>query len=117
MKESKIADCSNELHRMIKSDHEDTFRTIVRLVQDRSHQNLTSWAVYIAAPCRAWQVPRTESLSASTEMKNTQDPLSNEEYETLLIGNFLSYRKVLFIHHFLMHFLQLMTEQSRKERR
>ena len=86
VKESKIADCSNELHRMIKRD-QDTFRTIVRLVQDRSHQNLTSWAVYIAALAGHGKYHAQKALAQALNEEYPRS-LSNEEYETLLMGIF-----------------------------
>ena len=86
MKERQIADCSNEMHRMVRED-EDAFRTINRLVRDRSHQNITSWAVYVAALAGhgKYQAQNTLAQAVSADYPR---PLSKEEYETLLIGIF-----------------------------
>ena len=86
MKERDIGDCSNELHRMVKDD-EGTFRTIVRLVQDRSHQNLTSWAVYIAALAGHGKYEAQNALAQAVTDEYPKS-LSVEEYEALLIGIF-----------------------------
>ena len=86
MKERDIGDCSNELHRMVKDD-ESTFRTIVRLVQDRSHQNLTSWTVYIAALAGHGKYGAQNALAQAVTEEYPRS-LSKEEYKALLIGIF-----------------------------
>ncbi|XP_068740821.1 uncharacterized protein [Montipora capricornis] len=86
MKERDIGDCSNELHRMVKDD-KGTFRTIVRLIQDRSHRNLTSWAVYIAALSGHGKYEAQNAL-AQAVIREYPRSLSKEEYEALLVGIF-----------------------------
>ena len=47
MRERQLANCSYDMHRMIRED-EETCQIINRLVRNRSHQSITSWAIYIA---------------------------------------------------------------------
>lgn len=86
MKEREIGDCSNELHSMVQDDP-GTFRTIVRLVQDRSHQNLTSWAVYVAVLAGHGKYEAQDALAQAVEGEYPR-PLNKEEYEALLAGIF-----------------------------
>ena len=86
MKERDIGDCSNELHRMVRDD-QGIFRTIVRLVQDRSHQNLTSWAVYVAVLAGHGKYEAQKTLAEALKAEYPR-PLSKEEYEDLLVGIF-----------------------------
>ena len=86
MKERDIGDCSNELHRMVRDD-ESTFRAIVRMVQDRGHQNVTSWAVYVAALAGHGKYEAQKVLAQAVKGEYPR-PLSKEEYETLLVGVF-----------------------------
>ena len=86
MKERGIADCSNELHGMVRDD-KTTFRSIVKLVQDRSHQNLTSLAVYAAALAGHGKYEAQNALAQALKDQYPR-PLSREEYEALLLGIF-----------------------------
>ena len=86
MKEREIGDCSNEMHRMVRDD-EDAFGKIIRLVRDRSHQNLTSWAVYVAALAGHGKYDAQNALAQAVKADSPR-PLSKEEYETLLVGIF-----------------------------
>ena len=86
MKEREIGDCSNELQRMVRDD-KDSFRTIVRLVQDRTHQNLTSWEVYLAALAGQGKY-EAQSVLAQAVKEEYPRPLREEEYEALLLGIF-----------------------------
>ena len=86
MKEREIGDCSNEIHRMVRDD-QGTFQTVARLVRDRSHQNLTSWAVYVAALAGHGKYEAQNALAQAIQADYPRS-LSHEEYETLLVGTF-----------------------------
>ena len=86
MKEREIGDCSNEMHRMVRDD-QGTFQMVTRLVRDRSHQNLTSWAVYVAALAGHGKYEAQNALAQAIQADYPR-PLSMEEYETLLVGTF-----------------------------
>ena len=86
MKEREIGDCSNEMHRMVRDD-EGAFRMIVRMVGARSHQNLTSWAVYVAALAGHGKYDAQSTLAQAVKADYPR-PLSKEEYEALLVGIF-----------------------------
>ena len=86
MKEREIGDCSNEMHRMIRDD-KGTFQMVAKLVRDRSHQNLTSWAVYVAALAGHGKYEAQNALAQAVKTDSPR-PLSKEEYEALLVGIF-----------------------------
>ena len=86
VKEREIGDCSNEMHRMIRDD-QGTLQMIAKLVRDRSHQNLTSWAVYVAALAGHGRYEAQNALAQAVQADYPR-PLSKEEYETLLVGTF-----------------------------
>ncbi|CAH3192629.1 unnamed protein product, partial [Porites evermanni] len=86
IKEREIADCSNELHGMVRDD-KTSFRSIVKLIQYRNHQNLTSLAVYAAALAGHGKYEAQNALAQALK-DQYQRPLSSEEYEALLLGIF-----------------------------
>ena len=86
MKEREIGDCSNEMHLTVRDD-QGTFQKVARLVRDRSHQNLTSWAVYVAALAGHGKYEAQNALAQAIQADYPR-PLRQEEYETLLVGTF-----------------------------
>ena len=85
-KEREIGDCSMELHYMV-SNNEDTFQKVIRLFQDRSHQNLTSWSVYIAALVGQGKLQVQDHLAQAVKTDYPR-PLTDKEFEALLVGIF-----------------------------
>ncbi|KAJ7311796.1 hypothetical protein OS493_039835 [Desmophyllum pertusum] len=71
---------------MVRND-KSVFRAIKRLVQNRNHQNLTSWSVYAAAVAAHGKYEAQNVLAQAVKTGNPR-PLTSEEYETLLISIF-----------------------------
>ena len=86
VKDREIGYCTNELHQMVVND-ENVFRAIKRLIQNRNHQNLTTWAVYIAALTAHGKYDAQKVLAHAVKTDNPR-PLTSKEYETLLISIF-----------------------------
>ncbi|KAJ7365984.1 hypothetical protein OS493_002726 [Desmophyllum pertusum] len=86
VKEREIGYCTKELHHMVRND-KSVFRAIKRLVQNRNHQNLTSWSVYAAALAAHGKYEAQNALAQAVKTGNPR-PLTSEEYETLLISIF-----------------------------
>lgn len=84
VEEREVGYCTNELHHMVRND-KNVFRAVKRLVQNRNHQNLTSWAVYLAALAAhgKYEAQNTLAYAVKTDYPRL---LSSEEYETLLIS-------------------------------
>ncbi|KAL9987468.1 hypothetical protein ACROYT_G001781 [Oculina patagonica] len=86
IKEREIGYCTNELHHMVRNDRR-VFRALKRLVQNRNHQNLTSWAVYVAALAAHGKYEAQNVLAHAVKTDNPRR-LTSEEYETLLMSIF-----------------------------
>ena len=84
IKEREVAYCASELHHMVRND-ESVFKSIRRLVQNREHQNLTSWGVYVSALAAHGKFEAQNSLAHAVKTRTTR-PLSDEEYEKLLLS-------------------------------
>ena len=84
IKERDVSYCSSELHHMVRSD-ESVFKAIKRLVQNRNHQNVTSWGVYVSALAAHGKYEAQNALAHAVKVQHAR-PLSNEEYETLLLS-------------------------------
>ena len=84
IREPEIAYCSTELHNMVRND-EGVFRAIRRLVQNRNHQNVTSWSVYVCALAAHGKFEAQNALADAIKTRNPR-PLSDKEYETLLVA-------------------------------
>ena len=86
VEEREVGYCTNELHNMVRND-KNVFRAVKRLVQNRNHQNVTSWAVYLAALAAHGKYEAQNTLAYAVKTDNPR-PLTSEEYETLLISIF-----------------------------
>ena len=86
IKEREIGYCTNELHHMVRNDR-NVFRTVRQLVQNRNHQNLTSWAVYVAALAANGKY-EAQNVLAHAVKADYPRLLTSEEHETLLISIF-----------------------------
>ena len=86
VREHEIGYCTNELHHMIRND-KSIFRAVKELVQTRNHQNLTSWAVYVAALAAHGKYDAQNALAHAVKT-DIPRPLTSEEYETLLLSIF-----------------------------
>ena len=86
VREREIGYCTNELHHMIRND-KSIFRAIKRLIQNRNHQNLTSWAVYVAALTAHGKYEAQNALAHALKTDSPRS-LTFEEYETLLLSIF-----------------------------
>ena len=86
IKEREIGYCTNELHHMVRNDR-GVFRAVKRLVQNRSHQNLTSWAVCLSALVAHGKYEAQNVLAHAVKTDNMRR-LTSEEYKTLLISIF-----------------------------
>ena len=112
IKEREIGYCTNELYHMVRNDR-SVFRALKRLVENRNHQNLTSWAVYVAAMTAHGTYEAQNVLAHAVETDNPRR-LTSEEYEALLIS--VSYLTEGPLHSSLFNALfQLSLEESRGE--
>ena len=84
IKEREIAYCSTELHHMIRND-KGVLKAITQLVQNRNHQNKTSWGVYVSALAAHGKFEAQNALAYAVKTR-TPRPLSDEEYESLLVA-------------------------------
>ena len=82
--EREIAYCSTELHHLIQND-KSVFKAIKELVKNRNHQNLTSWSVFVSALAAHGKYEAQNVLADAIKTRNPR-PLSDEEYESLLIA-------------------------------
>ena len=85
-KEREVGYCTNELHHMVRSD-ESVFRAVKRLVQNRNHQNLTSWTVYVGALAAHGKGEAQDALADAVKADSPR-PLTSEEYKALLMSIF-----------------------------
>ncbi|KAL9987460.1 hypothetical protein ACROYT_G001773 [Oculina patagonica] len=86
IQEREIGYCTNELHHMVRNNN-SVFRAVKKLVQNRNHQNLTSWGV-CAAALAAHAGYEAQNVLAHAVRRDNPRPLTSEEYETLLISIF-----------------------------
>ena len=86
VKVPEIGYCTNELHHMVRNER-SVFRAVKQLVQNRNHQNLTSWAIYVAALAAHGKYEAQNVLAHAIKVDKPR-PLTGEEYETLLISIF-----------------------------
>jgi len=84
IKEWEVGNCSSELHFMVRSD-ESVFQEIKRLVENRNHQNVTSWGVYVSALAAHGKYEAQNALAQAVKMQHPR-PLNSKEYETLLLS-------------------------------
>ena len=84
IKEREVGYCSSELHHMVRND-ESVFKAIKRLVQNRNHQNVTSWGVYVSALVAHAKYEAQNALAHAVKTQYPR-PLGDEEYETLLLS-------------------------------
>ena len=86
VKEREVGYCTKELHNMVQSD-QGAFREVKRLVQNRNHQNLTSWTVYVGALAANGGGEAQVALADAVKTDSPR-PLTSEEYEALLLSIF-----------------------------
>ena len=84
VQEREIAYCSTELHHLVRNN-KIVFKTIKRLIQNRNHQNLTCWSVCVSALAAHGKIDAQNALADAVKM-GIPRPLSDEEYESLLIA-------------------------------
>jgi len=84
VKKREVGACASELHHMVRND-ESVFKTIKRLVENRNHQNQTSWGVYVSALAAHGKYEAQNVLAQAVKTRKPR-PLSDEEYETLLLS-------------------------------
>ena len=84
VQEREIAYCSTELHHLIRND-KSVFQEIKRLVRNRNHENATSWSVLVSALAAHGKFEAQNVLADAVTTRKPR-PLSNEEYEALLIA-------------------------------
>ena len=82
--EREIAYCSTELHHLIRND-KSVFQEIKRLVKNQNHENATSWSVLVSALAAHGKFEAQNVLADAVTARKPR-PLSNEEYEALLIA-------------------------------
>ena len=86
LKEREIGDCSRELSHLIRSN-EEAFKKVSNTLIQRTHQNITSWAVLVSS--FAWHgTLQAQNVLAQVLTSNHPDTFSLEEYEALLTGIF-----------------------------
>ena len=84
VKEREVGYCTNELHHMVRDDR-SIFRAVKRLAENRNHQNVTSWAVYLAALAAHGKYEAQNVLAHAVETDYPR-PLTTDEYEALLLS-------------------------------
>lgn len=84
VKEQEVGYCSSELHHLVRSD-ESAYTAIERLVVNRNHQNVTSFGVYVSVLAAHGKYQAQNVLAHALKTQNPR-PLSDEEYETLLLS-------------------------------
>lgn len=84
IKEREVADCSSELHRMVRTD-KNVFQVIKQLVHKRNHQNITYWGVYVSALAAQGEYKAQNALAHALTTQYPR-PLTTKEYETLLVS-------------------------------
>ena len=86
VKEREIGDCSRELNYLIRND-ETTFMKVRDIVTQRTHENITSWAVLVSNLAQHGQLQAQDILAHALKTDYPRT-LSKEEYEALLEGIF-----------------------------
>ena len=86
VREREVGYCTSELHHMVRNN-KTVFRAVKQLLENRNHQNLTSWAVYVAALTANGKYEAQNVLAHAIKTDNPR-PLTSEEYKTLLISIF-----------------------------
>ena len=84
VKKREVGACASELHHMVRND-ESVFKAIKRLVENRNHQNQTSWGVYVSALAAHGKYEAQNVLAQAVKTRKPR-PLGDEEYETLLLS-------------------------------
>ena len=84
VKKREIAECSRELNELIRNNRE-AFKKVSNILSQRTHQNITSWAVLVSN--FAWH-GTLEAQNVLAQVLKYAGTLSKEEYEALLTGIF-----------------------------
>ena len=80
----ELAYCVTDLHRLIRND-KSALKAITKLVQNRNHQNLTSWSVCVSALAAHGKYEAQNALADAVDPSKPRS-LSFEEYESLLVA-------------------------------